>query len=155
MSDDPTTSKIMMEIIRKFLSPNSKPTLETFPELVDCVIWLRFSLAIFYGFWAGKQHSSVGSGNILVAFNLITFPPIFYCQTFLGASHESYGSKLFFSGVIQGLALAILIWVYYYTESHEQGESALALALGKAFTDEEVISPNVMDDTPIAEQSEF
>ena len=154
MSEDSKTSDKVKETIKKFLSPNSKPTFETFPELVDCVVWLRFSVAVFFGFWIGKQHRS-GGGNILVALNLITFPPVFYCQTFLGADQESYGSKLFFSGVVQSLALAMLIWIYFFTESHESDESTLALAFGQILVDEESFSLDEIGDTPIPEETEF
>jgi len=69
--------------------------------------------------------------------NCIAFVPILYCQTFLGVDQDSYGSKLYFSGIVQGLALAVLIWIYFYTESHAEDEAAFALEFSKLLTDEQ------------------
>ena len=129
MSDDQSTVDKVKGIMKKFLSPNSKPTYETFPELVDCVIWLRFVLAVVFGFYAGSQ-GRVGGANILVALNLIAFPPVVYCQSFLSADQESYGIKLLFSGLFQALAVAVVIWTYCYTAAHEKEDAAFAAAFG-------------------------
>lgn len=153
--DDSSTSDKVKEIIKKFLSPNSKPTMETFPELIDCIVWLRFALAVFYGVWVGKQSHNGGGGNILVALNFIAFPPILYCRTILVADQDSYGSKLIFSGIIQSFALALLTWIYFYTESHAQDEAVFASAFSKLLADEEVISPEIFHDTGVLEESEF
>ena len=130
MSDDQSTTDRLKGIVAKFLSPNSKPTMETFPELVDCIIWVRFALAVFFGFYAGNQAKNGGGSNLLVGLNFIAFPPAVYCQTFLAADQESYGTKLYFSGLFQGLALAVIIWVYFYTAAHEQEEAAFVAAFG-------------------------
>lgn len=67
-------------ILQKFFALNSKPTKETFPELPNMVIWMRFVLAACYGFWlgAGTQRGGVG---ILFGLNFVTFVPILYCNT--------------------------------------------------------------------------
>ena len=80
---------------------------------------------------------------------------------FLSADMESYGGKLLWSGTINSLALIMLIWVYFYTLSHEEEEKMLASALTQVFTssmtatdtvaDEVVITP----DAPVVEESEF
>mmetsp|Transcript_11514 Transcript_11514/g.23751 ORF Transcript_11514/g.23751 Transcript_11514/m.23751 type:complete len:157 (-) Transcript_11514:361-831(-) len=129
MSDDQSFTDKVKEITKKFLSPNSKPTLQSFPELVDCVVWLRFTLAVLFGIYAGIQ-GKVGGGNILVALNLIAFPPVVYCQSFLSADQESYGVKLLFGGLFQAMALAMVIWTYCYTASHEAEEAVVAAAFG-------------------------
>ena len=153
MSDDASIVDKVKENMKKFLTPNSKPTMETFPELVDCIVWLRFVLAVFFGVWIGKQGG--GGSSILAILNFITFPPIFYCRTFLAADADSYGSKLYFSGVVQGLALATLIWVYFFTDSHTQDEAALASVLDNVAADQEVVSSNIGDDATMDVDSEF
>jgi hypothetical protein len=156
MSDDASTVDRVKGIMKKFLSPNSKPTFKTFPELVECIVWLRFVLAVFFGIYAGTTSRSGGGGNILVALNFIAFPPIVYCQSFLAADQESYGTKLYFSGIPQALALAMLIWIYFYTESHAQDEAAFVSAFSKLLADvEEAVSPVIGDDTGIPLESEF
>jgi len=156
MSDDASTVEKVKGNLKKFLSPNSKPTFKTFPELVDCVVWLRFVLAVFFGIYAGKTSRVGGVANILAALNFIAFPPIVYCQSFLAADQESYGTKLYFSGIAQGLALAMLIWIYFYTESHAQDEAVFAAAFSKLLADvEEVVSPVVGVATGIPDESEF
>jgi len=155
MSDDLRTSDKVKEIMKKFLSPNSKPNMDTFPELVDCIVWLRFALAVFFGLWIGNESQNRGGANIMFGLNFIAFLPILYCQTFLGADQDSYGSKLYFSGIVQGLALALLIWIYFYTESHPEDEAVFASAFSKLLTDEVVISPVVGEEPQIPQESEF
>ena len=116
-------------------------------------VWLRFVLAVFFGVWIGKQGG--GGSSILAILNFITFPPIFYCRTFLAADADSYGSKLYFSGVVQGLALATLIWVYFFTDSHTQDEAALASVLDNVVADQEVVTSNIGDDATMDVDSEF
>lgn len=156
MSDDESTVDRVKGIVKKFLSPNSKPTMETFPELVDCIIWLRFALAVFFGFYAGNQAKNGGGGNLLVALNFIAFPPAVYCQTFLAADQESYGTKLYFSGLFQGLALAVIIWIYFYTAFHDQEEAAFVEAFGNLVAGGgDAASDSGAGDSVIPEESEF
>ena len=153
MSDD-DSSKIekMKRIMKKFLDFNSKPTMETFPELIDCTIWLRFVLAVFFGTWIGHESKNRGGANILFGLNFITFLPILWAKTFLGADQDSYGSKLLFSGVVQGLALSMLIWIYFYTESHRSDETIFITAFS-SYNGEEV-SPETEDDPQITQEEE-
>lgn len=87
--------------------------------------------------------------------NFIAFVPILYCQTFLGADQESYGSKLLFSGIVQGLALAMLIWIYFYTDQHSEDEAVFTSAYSTFLTEEVVISPVTVDIPEVPEESEF
>jgi tryptophan-rich sensory protein len=118
-------------MLEKLLKPGWKPTPTTFPELPDCIFWIRFFIAIFYGIYIGLEEKSRGGVNLMFALNLVTFIPVFYATTYLGASQEEFGAKLIFGGVMQGLALTILIWVYMYTGSHPQDEAAFASVFGK------------------------
>ena len=158
-------------ILEKFLSPNSKPTMESFPELPDCVVWLRFVMGVCYGTWLVINPSKlVGGANILLGVNLVTFVPVLYCQAYLGANQESYGTSLVFGGVIQSAAVILLIWIYFYTESHPEDVAIFASAMSKVMSSP---GPNDLDDTgggdidgsaplsvgvddsPVLEESEF
>jgi hypothetical protein len=114
--------------MQKFLAPNSKPNKDTFPELPDVVIWFRFILAVSYGTWLGLGTEQGGSA-VLMALNFVTFVPILYCSTFLGADNESYGTKIFFGGVANSMALLMLIWIYFYTMRHEEDEAKISEAI--------------------------
>uniref|UniRef100_A0A7S0F4L3 Uncharacterized protein n=1 Tax=Craspedostauros australis TaxID=1486917 RepID=A0A7S0F4L3_9STRA len=127
-------------LLSKFLSINSKPTAETFPELPDMIIWFRCFLAIFYGAYLGLMRTSTShASGIIFGLNVITFVPYVYCQTFLGVADESYGNKILFGGVFNALALMLLVWTYFYTTEHATEEAAFAQALlaAKAIVDGE------------------
>jgi len=141
--------------MKQFFLPNSKPSMETFPELLDCVVWTRFVLGIFYGVWIGNQSNSEGGGNILVALNFISFPVIIYCRTILGADLNSYGSKLYLSGVIQSLATAVMIWIYLYTDSHAPEEGIFVSAFNTLVSNEEIVAPGTGVENGYPEESEF
>ncbi|KAG7361455.1 hypothetical protein IV203_036555 [Nitzschia inconspicua] len=120
--------KSMME---KLLTPGWKPKPATFPELCECIVWIRFVIAVCYGVYIGLEEKSRGGVNLMVALNLVTFVPVFYATTYLGASQEEFGANLIFGGVMEGLALTTLIWVYMYTASHPEDEAAFSLVFGK------------------------
>mmetsp|Transcript_16873 Transcript_16873/g.38694 ORF Transcript_16873/g.38694 Transcript_16873/m.38694 type:complete len:156 (-) Transcript_16873:191-658(-) len=155
MSDYSGSADKAKEIFKKFLSPNSKPTMETFPELVDCIIWLRFVLAIFFGIWIGNETPNRGGANIMFGLNFIAFVPILYCQTFLGTEQDSYGSKLLFAGVVQALGLSMLIWIYFYTDQHPEDKNVFSAAYSKLVTEEVVISSVTGDAPEVPDESEF
>jgi hypothetical protein len=138
------------------MSPNSKPTPETFPELPDCIIWIRFFLALVYGLMIGLQPNSRGAVNIMFAVNLVSFVPFFYATTYLGATQEEYGTKLIYGGVPQGIALVLLIWLYFYTEFHVADEAALKAAFSK-LAESQAVDPIVDSSTesPGGAESEF
>ena len=116
-------------LLKKFVTLNSKPTAETFPELPEIIVWLRFVLGLLYGTWLGFGGHDRGGAGVLFGLNFVTFLPILYCTTYLGADSESYGSKIFFSGVINSFALMLLIWIYFYTVQHSDEEAKIADAL--------------------------
>ena len=103
-------SKIKSQL-KKFVSINSKPNQDTFPELPDVIVWFRFALALLYGSFLGLSNHSKGAAGILFGLNFISFIPVLYCNFILGADSDSYGSKLYFSGVLNSLALMLLIWI--------------------------------------------
>lgn len=134
MSTTTPTDTDKKSIVEKLLTPNSKPTMESFPELPDCIIWLRFVMALCYVSWLILSPSGGrrGGANLLLGLNFVTFVPVIYCQWYLGADSVSYGNSLLFGGVVQSLAAVLLIWAYFYTESHPEDVAIFASAMGKA-----------------------
>ena len=120
-------------VLSKFFAINSKPTKETFPELPNIVVWVRCILAIAYGVWLGMNPGNRGGAvNLLYGMNLVTFLPVMYCSTLLGADQDSYENKIMFSGVLSSFALMLLIWTYMYTLQHENDTQALLTILMNA-----------------------
>jgi uncharacterized protein YybS (DUF2232 family) len=161
-------------LLEKFLTPNSKPTMETFPELPDCIIWMRFIMALCYATWLVISPSRLlGGANILMGINFVTFIPVLYCQTYLGADQTSFGTSLVFGGVLQSAAVIILIWIYFYSESHFEDVAIFASAMSKVMSkhipdeydpsgggdtmDTTSAAPpsGSVHDSPIQEESEF
>ncbi|KAL3896672.1 MAG: hypothetical protein SGARI_007111 [Bacillariaceae sp.] len=112
--------------------PAWKPTPETFPELPTVILWMRFIFAVCFGFYVGLTNNERGAVNLLYALNLVTFVPTIYVSFYLGAKLEDFGNKLIFGGAFQGLALVLLIWIYFYTQQHEADEAAFAAIFHKA-----------------------
>jgi len=114
-------------ILGKFLSFNSKPTLQTFPELPECLTWMRFALAINYGIYLGLSYQTNEKGAIplIMGLNFVTFAPMLYSAVILRADNDSYNGKLLFVGLPNAMALIFLIWIYYYTLGHEEEEETM------------------------------
>ena len=144
-------------LLKKFVSLNSKPTIETFPELPNIIVWLRCILAIIYGAWLGIGNLTSGGAGVMFGLNFITFLPIIYCSTYLGADQESFGTKIYFGGVANSLALMLLIWVYFYTAEHADDELKLADALVAVVKNITIAEDGaaVEEASPIVEESEF
>ena len=97
---------------------------------------------------------------MMIALNLVAIVPLLYTSTYLGVSQEAYGSKLLFGGVVQGMALVLLIWIYFYTESHTEDEKALAAVFHKFATASSASTlsgddASSEDTPPVSEDSEF
>lgn len=144
-------------LLKKFVSLNSKPTIETFPELPNVIVWLRCILAIIYGAWLGIGNLTRGGAGVMFGLNFITFLPIIYCSTYLGADQESFGTKIYFGGVANSLALMLLIWVYFYTVEHADDELKLSDALVAVVKNITMAEDGaaVEEASPIMEESEF
>jgi hypothetical protein len=115
-------------VLKKFASINSQPTEETFPELPNCLIWVRCFVAIVYGSVLGSRNVR-GGLMVLNAINLLCFLPIMYCRFFLGTGAEEFRMALLFSGILPSIALFLLVWIYFYTEHHELAAEKLATML--------------------------
>jgi hypothetical protein len=109
-------------ILQKLAAIGSKPTPESFPELEDCIVWLRFVLAIGYGTYLG---STPGALACLFGLNVITFIPILYCQMILLADMDAY-KNLHFAGVLNALAMMILTWIFGFTRHFSADELKMA-----------------------------
>jgi hypothetical protein len=120
-----TEKRSLSSNLKRMVAINSKPNAETFPELPNILIWVRFVLAIAYGTYLGVYNKSRTWAGLMMGLNFITFLPILYCSTFLGADNESYGAKVIFGGVLQSVSLMFLIWIYFYTKAHEADELKL------------------------------
>lgn len=48
-----------------------------------------------------------------------------YCRLYLGVEADAFGGKIIFSGLLNGGALIILLWVYFFTAAHEMNERQL------------------------------
>ena len=116
------------EILKKALTFNLAPTEESFPELPEVLVWMRFFIAIFYGVFLGLKQ--VVSGTMpLQALNLICFVPVMYCRLYLGVSADTFNTEVIFSGTFNAVALCILIWIYYFTAEHSEDEAKMVTLL--------------------------
>jgi hypothetical protein len=112
------------DLLSRALHYHSQPTVETFPELTHIMIWFRAIIAVCYGMWLGWD-ATRGAAGILLGANVITFLPLLYCTTYLRADAESYGLKLFLGGVVNAVALMVLVWIYCFTARHAVQENML------------------------------
>ena len=137
---------------KRMVAINSKPSKETYPELAQNLIWVRFVLAIIYGTYLGLYNTSRTWAGLMLGLNFITFLPIIYCSTFLGADNESYGNKVFFGGVLQSVSLMFLIWIYFFTTDHEDVEMKLTEMLVSVLN---TGASSGGDDASSSEENEF
>ena len=145
-------------LLSKFFAINSKPTMETFPELPDMIVWFRCILAVAYGLWLGLASGRTGGANVIFGLNFVSFVPVVYCSTFLGADSESYNNKLLFAGLFNAMALLLLIWIYLYTLEHEADEHILSAFLSKDMPEatlDTTADSTTIPSEPIVEESEF
>lgn len=119
------SAKRFQDILRKFATIGSKPTFDSFPELEDCIIWLRFVLAVSYGIYLGPNSGALGC---IYGLNIITFIPILYCQVLLLADMDSY-KNLHFVGLPNALAMMMLTWIFGFTRHYSAEELKLASAV--------------------------
>mmetsp|Transcript_6373 Transcript_6373/g.9386 ORF Transcript_6373/g.9386 Transcript_6373/m.9386 type:complete len:165 (-) Transcript_6373:122-616(-) len=109
-------------LLNKFFSIGSKPSPETFPELPICVLWLRFVLAIAFALYLTSSPTA-GVVSILFGLNIVTFTPLLFCKMLLLADMDAWENKLTFTGVPNAVGLLLLVWVYCFTNQHEEEEA--------------------------------
>ena len=116
--------KNIEKALRKSLLFNSKPTYEDFPELIDICIWIRCILACMYGHYLGT-HNIRSAVQLVQCLNFITFLPVVYAGVYLQIDKESYGNKVLFAGVVNAMAMAVLVWILFFTMEHAAEESIM------------------------------
>ena len=139
---------------------NSKPTEETFPELPDFLVAIRFVFAVAYGIFIGLKGTRSGV-MVLQGLNVIAFVPVMYCRFFLFVEQGHFDTQIIFSGTFNALALFLLIWIYYFTAEHTEEEARLAaLLISASIPDSDATSDlsdagKVAPDVPPVEEPEF
>ena len=115
-------------VLKKVFTVNLQPTEENFPELPDVMVWFRCIIAIAYGTYIGYNNTNVKGSSLLVlmqALNLLVFIPVLHCRLYLGIHRDVFPGKIVFSGLLNGLALILLLWIYFFTSSHPTEVSIL------------------------------
>ena len=81
-----------------------------------------------YGVSLGMRGETKGLSGILFGLNIVTFLPMFWFRSYLGADIGSYKS-LKFVGVPNAVALLLLVWISFFTMKHEASETSLQSTL--------------------------
>lgn len=118
-------------VLQKACKFGSKPDASTFPELPTVVTWLRLFIGLFYGISLGIRHETRGLVGATLGLNVIAFGPMLYFNAYLQAYVDSY-KNLRFVGVVNGLALMMLIWITFFTWAHSEEEMSMQKVLSDA-----------------------
>ena len=118
-------------VLKKACKFGSKPDESTFPELVPLVTWLRLIIGAIYGVSLGIRNENRGLVGLTLGLNVIAFGPMLYFNGFLMAKVDSY-KNLRFVGVVNGLAIMLLIWITFFTWAHSEEEISLQKVLSDA-----------------------
>lgn len=108
-------------ILNQFFNAGSKPTPQSFPELPQCVIWMRCFCAILYGVYLGVN-DRMGAINMIFGMNIVAFFPVFYCQWVLLADGDVWENKLVFAGIPNAAGMMLLVWIFVFSQAHESEE---------------------------------
>lgn len=114
---------------KKFIAVNSKPNPQTYPELPESITWFRLFLGLAYGITLGFRESQsvvtvTGAPGVMMGFNVVTFIPLLYMKLYLNVDFDSY-DKITFTGCMSGIAVFLLVWIFFFTMLHEDEEKAL------------------------------
>ena len=118
-------------VLKKALKFASKPDASTFPELLTVVTWLRIIIGAIYGVSLGIRNENRGLVGLTLGLNVIAFAPMLYFNGFLMAKIDSY-KNLRFVGVVNGLAIMLLIWITFFTWAHSEEEMSMQKVLSDA-----------------------
>lgn len=129
-------------VLKKALKFASKPDASTFPELLTVVTWLRIIIGAIYGVSLGIRNENRGLVGLTLGLNVIAFAPMLYFNGFLMAKIDSY-KNLRFVGVVNGLAIMLLIWITFFTWAHSEEEMSMQKVLSDAIisSSEDASSP--------------
>ena len=118
-------------VLKKALKFASKPDASTFPELLTVVTWLRIIIGAIYGVSLGIRNENRGLVGLTLGLNVIAFAPMLYFNGFLMAKIDTY-KNLRFVGVVNGLAIMLLIWITFFTWAHSEEEISMQKVLSDA-----------------------
>ena len=83
-----------------------------------------------YGVSLGIRNENRGLVGLTLGLNVIAFAPMLYFNGYLMANVDSY-KNLRFVGVVNGLAIMLLIWITFFTWAHSEEE----ISMQKVLTD--------------------
>ena len=118
-------------VLKKACKFASKPDASTFPELITVVTWLRLIIGAIYGVSLGIRNENRGLVGLTLGLNVIAFAPMLYFNGYLMANIDSY-KNLRFVGVVNGLAIMLLIWITFFTWAHSEEEISMQQVLSDA-----------------------
>ncbi|KAL7444174.1 hypothetical protein ACHAXM_009301 [Skeletonema potamos] len=118
-------------VLQKACKFGSKPDASTFPELTTVVTWLRLIIGAIYGVSLGIRNENRGLVGATLGLNVIAFGPMLYFNGYLRAYVDSY-KNLRFVGVVNGLAIMLLIWITFFTWKHSEEEFSMQKVLSDA-----------------------
>jgi hypothetical protein len=118
-------------MLQKACKFGSKPDASTFPELTTVVTWLRLIIGAIYGVSLGIRNENRGLVGATLGLNVIAVGPMLYFNGYLRAYVDSY-KNLRFVGVVNGLAIMLLIWITFFTWKHSEEEFSMQKVLSDA-----------------------
>ena len=92
---------------------------------------------------------------MLQALNLITFIPMAYCNFYLRTPKGQFESKILFAGLLNALALCLLVWIYFYTAANQNEEVRFASLLMSSSTSDVSTDANTDEAVEGPDGSEF
>ncbi len=135
-------------VLKKACAIGSKPDESTFPELPTVVTWLRLIIGALYGVSLGLRNENRGLVGLTLGLNVIAFGPMLYFAGYLMANVDSY-KNLRFVGVVNGVAIMLLIWITFFTWAHSEEETSLQKVLSDAMISSSEDADPVVEETTI------
>ena len=124
----------------RFTAFQSAPNVKSYPNLPEHIIYFRLVLGLLCGlYFAFREYQQVYNPNttyimsgfvgIVASLNFVMFIPVMFVNFYLNADLDSFKGRLNFTGLINGVSLAILIWILAFTWVHDKEEMILNQAL--------------------------
>ena len=115
----------------KFFKYATYATPESFPTLPKYVYYFRVCIGIMYGCLIGWK-GVVGARSIMSG-GFLLFPlPTTRHDRWQKGNDEKWGAKLVFEGLVPGIALMLLSWIWIYNALHTTGNEVLDYAIANA-----------------------
>jgi hypothetical protein len=124
----------------RFANFQSAPNAKTYPSLPDHITYFRLFLGLLCGlYFSFREYQQVyhpttkyimsGFIGIVASLNFIMFIPVMFVNFYLNADLDSFKGRLNFVGFFNGVSLALLIWILFFTWIHDKEEGILHQAL--------------------------